>query len=148
MAPDIMVVFGRPKGHRGSYQQWLEGGIAPRVTFEILSRGNRPGEMIRKFQFYEQYGVAEYYIYDPENELLDGWLRKQDKLAEITEMDGWTSPALGIRFQFIDGKLQIFGPDSNRFATYLEVVQQREKERLRADRLAEQLRALGVKPVE
>ena len=33
MAPDIMVVFGRPKGHRGSYQQWLEGGIAPRVTF-------------------------------------------------------------------------------------------------------------------
>jgi Uma2 family endonuclease len=141
MAPDIMVVFGRPKGHRGSYQQWLEGGIAPRVTFEILSRGNRPGEMIRKFQFYEQYGVAEYYIYDPENELLDGWLRKQDKLAEITEMDGWTSPALGIRFQFIDGKLQIFGPDSRRFATYLELVQ-------RAERLAEQLRALGVKPVE
>jgi Uma2 family endonuclease len=141
MAPDILVVFGRPKGHRGSYQQWLEGGIAPKVTFEILSRGNRPGEMIRKFQFYEQYGVAEYYIYDPENELLDGWLRKQDKLTEITEMEGWTSPALGIRFQFIDGKLQIFGPDNRRFATYLELVQ-------RAERLAEQLRALGVKPVE
>jgi Uma2 family endonuclease len=141
MAPDIMVVFGRPKGHRGSYQQWLEGGIAPRVTFEILSRGNRPGEMIRKFQFYEQYGVAEYYIYDPENELLDGWLRKQDKLSEITEMDGWTSPALAIRSQFIDDKLQIFGPDSRRFATYLELVQ-------RSERLAEQIRALGVKPVE
>jgi hypothetical protein len=97
--------------------------------------------MIRKFQFYEQYGVGEYYIYDPENELLDGWLRKQDKLAEITEMEGWTSPALGIRFQFIDGKLQIFGPGNRRFATYLELVQ-------RAERVAEQLRALGVEPVE
>jgi hypothetical protein len=49
--------------------------------------------------------AKEYYIYDPESELLDGWLRKQDKLTEITEMEGWTSPALGIRFQFIDGKL-------------------------------------------
>jgi hypothetical protein len=24
-APDVMVVFGRPKGKRGSYQQWQEG---------------------------------------------------------------------------------------------------------------------------
>src|SRR3954466_14530691 len=28
-APDAMVVFGRPKGYRGSYRQWDEGGIAP-----------------------------------------------------------------------------------------------------------------------
>jgi len=152
-APDIMVVFGRTKGHRGSYQQWLEGGIPPKVTFEILSRGNRPGEMIRKFQFYEQYGVEEYYIYDPDNELLDGWILKAGKLTEISEMDGWTSPALGIRFQFIDGRLQIFGPAGAPFASYVELVQQREKERQekekqreRAERLAEQLRAMGVEP--
>ncbi len=30
VAPDAMVVFGRPKGDRGSYMQWREGGIAPR----------------------------------------------------------------------------------------------------------------------
>src|SRR3954464_12681789 len=28
-APDAMVAFGRPKGHRMSYQQWEEGGVAP-----------------------------------------------------------------------------------------------------------------------
>ena len=28
-APDVMVVIGRPKGNRGSYRQWEEGGIAP-----------------------------------------------------------------------------------------------------------------------
>ncbi len=28
-APDIRVVFGQPKGDRGSYLQWQEGGIPP-----------------------------------------------------------------------------------------------------------------------
>ncbi|NEP44014.1 MAG: Uma2 family endonuclease, partial [Okeania sp. SIO2H7] len=44
-APDAMVVFGRPKGDRGSYQQWKEDNIAPQVVFEILSPGNYPLEM-------------------------------------------------------------------------------------------------------
>src|SRR5437868_15361210 len=52
-APDVYVAFGRPKGHRGSYRQWEEGGIAPQVVFEILSPGNRPAEMTRKFEFYQ-----------------------------------------------------------------------------------------------
>ena len=29
IAPDALVVFGRPKGDRGSYKQWEEGGVAP-----------------------------------------------------------------------------------------------------------------------
>ncbi len=37
VAPDVMVVFGRPKGRRGSYKQWQEDNIAPQVVFEILS---------------------------------------------------------------------------------------------------------------
>ena len=74
-APDALVAFGRPKGYRGSYKQWEEGGIAPQVVFEVLSPGNRPGELVRKFRFYEQYGVEELYIYDPEKGTLDGWRR-------------------------------------------------------------------------
>src|SRR4051812_38807512 len=38
-APDVMVVFGRPKSCRRSYQRWREGGIAPQVVFEIISPG-------------------------------------------------------------------------------------------------------------
>jgi hypothetical protein len=31
-APDALVVFGRPKGYRGSYMQWREeGGVAPQT---------------------------------------------------------------------------------------------------------------------
>ena len=48
-APDAMVVLGRPKGDRGSYQQWKEDNIPPQVAFEILSPGNRPGKMAEKF---------------------------------------------------------------------------------------------------
>src|SRR4029077_2493270 len=65
-APDVLVAFGRPRGDRGSYRQWEEGGIAPQVVFEILSPGNRHGELIRKFNFYQRHGVEEYYVYDPD----------------------------------------------------------------------------------
>ena len=31
-APDVMVVFGRPKKDRGSYKQWEENNIAPKLS--------------------------------------------------------------------------------------------------------------------
>ncbi|MEN9244859.1 MAG: Uma2 family endonuclease, partial [Gloeomargarita sp. DG02_5_bins_242] len=56
VAPDVMVVFGRPKGERGSYRQWEEDNIAPQVVFEILSPGNTFKEMAKKLKFYDRYG--------------------------------------------------------------------------------------------
>jgi Uma2 family endonuclease len=67
MAPDALVAFERPKGRRGSYRQWEEANIAPQVVFEVLSPGNRAGEMRNKLDFYDKYGVEEYYIYDPDH---------------------------------------------------------------------------------
>ena len=55
--PDVMVAFGRPRGDRGSYKQWEEGGVAPHVVFEVMSPGNRAGKMAKKFLFYERHGV-------------------------------------------------------------------------------------------
>jgi len=147
-APDALVVFGRPKGHRGSYKEWEEAGIAPQVVFEVLSPGNRPVETIRKFRFYERYGVEEYYIYNPENGELAGWLRGATGLEEVEEMNGHKSPRLGVRFEPGEGPddLRIIGPDGRRFATYVELFEDREAQRQRADRLAAKLRELGVEP--
>ena len=116
-APDAMVAFGRPKGRRGSYKQWEEGNVAPQVVFEILSPGNRPDEMERKFEFYEKYGVEEYYIYDPDDGTLEGWLRKGDHLEKVADMAGFVSPRLDIRFEPGEGpdNLKIFGPDGEPF---------------------------------
>ena len=52
LAPDAMVVFGRPPGHRDSYMQWREDDLAPQVVFEVLSPRNTRAEMARKRQFY------------------------------------------------------------------------------------------------
>jgi Uma2 family endonuclease len=133
-APDAMVVFGRPKGYRGSYKQWLEGSIAPQVVFEVLSPGNRQSEIIRKFRFYERYGVEEYYVYDPDNGDLAGWLRGDSGLEDVAEMNGYISPRLGVRFEPGEGpdRLRIIAPNGRPFLTYVELVEEREAERLRA----------------
>lgn len=122
-APDVLVVFGRPKGDRGSYRQWEEENSPPRVVFEILSPGNRPSEMMRKFKFYERYGVQEYYVYDPDDIELTGWQRRDDKLVTVDDMDGWTSPHLGIRFVMGDTELEIYRPDGRKFLTMVELEQ-------------------------
>jgi Uma2 family endonuclease len=70
------VVFGRPKGERGSYRQWEEDNIAPQVVFEVLSPGNTLKEMTKKLQFYNRYGVQEYYIYDLDRNELTALERK------------------------------------------------------------------------
>src|SRR5262249_31315983 len=56
-APDVFVVFGRPPGDRRSYKQWEEDDIPMTVVFEILSPGNSGTEMVKKFAFYEDFGV-------------------------------------------------------------------------------------------
>jgi hypothetical protein len=84
-------------------------------------------------------------------------------------MEGWISPRLGVRFEFERGALQLYRPDGERFATYVELMEQREQEqqraeqehqraeqehqraeqeRQRAERLAARLRALGIDPEE
>lgn len=119
-APDALVAVGRPKGDRGSYQQWQEGGVAPQVVFEILSPGNRPGEMIAKFQFYDRYGVEEYYLYDPDKIDLTGWERQNGALQEIPNIQGWVSPRLGVRYQ-VNTELEIFLPSGQPFLTFQEI---------------------------
>ncbi|WP_017303743.1 Uma2 family endonuclease [Spirulina subsalsa] len=165
VAPDALVAFGRPKGERGSYKQWEEGNIAPQVVFEILSPGNRSGEMSKKQQFYDDYGVEEYYIYNPDRNNLQGFCRTEAGLRAIEEIQNWTSPRLGIRFVVTATTLELYRPDGRGFLSFLELEQRAEQadqraeqerqraeqadqraqqERQRAERLAAQLRALGI----
>ena len=167
VAPDAMVALGRPKGYRGSYKQWLEGGVAPQVVFEVLSPGNRPSEMARKLLFYQRHGVAEYYLYDPDNVTLDGnVLDKLGRFVRVPRMAGHVSPLLGIRFELAD-ELVVYRPDGERFLTYVELVERAEagqrevtRERQAAERerqaaatataaleaLRARLRAAGIDP--
>ncbi|UWU47507.1 Uma2 family endonuclease [Limnospira platensis] len=138
-APDVMVVFGVEKGDRGSYQQWKEKAIAPQVVLEILSPGNRPGELTRKLLFYDRYGVEEYYIYDPENNDLSGCIRSGDRLAMIEEMQNWVSPRLQVRFELSEETLTLYNPQGQPFSSPLEIEQQLQQERSRAKQVTAEL---------
>ena len=132
-APDAMVAFGRPKGYRGSYKQWVENGIPPQVVFEVLSPGNRPRGMAKKLLFYEKYGAEEYYTYDPDHVTMTGYLRDNSGFYQpIPKMNGFTSPRLGIQFDLSGVELAVLRPDGNRFMTYLEQCERNDQESQRA----------------
>jgi Uma2 family endonuclease len=167
LAPDAMVVFGRPMGYRGCYKQWEEGGIAPQVVFEVLSPNNTALEMMDKFNAYARFGIDEYYVYDPEKKEFRAWLRRGGALEPVVNVDGFQSPRLKVRFWPTAEGLKIERPDGTAFESHLEILgratrerqraeqerqraeQERrraEQERQRSDRLAEKLRSLGINP--
>ncbi len=82
-------------------------------------------------------------------------------------MNGWTSPQLGIVFDLSGDELVLKMPDGKPFETYQELMERAkvaeeaaqvsteraaaaeralEEERSRSEKLAEQLKALGVEP--
>ncbi|MEC4985228.1 MAG: Uma2 family endonuclease [Oscillatoria sp. PMC 1068.18] len=133
VAPDVMVVFGRPKGDRGSYKQWEEDNLTPQVVFEILSPGNTTHEMYNKLLFYQRFGVEEYYVYDPDKIDLSILHRSGGLLESVTEINDWVSPRLGIRFQITDETLEIYRPDGRRFLLPVEIDFLRQQESQRAE---------------
>jgi hypothetical protein len=121
------VAFGRPPGYRGSYKQWEEGGVAPQVVFEVLSPSNTREEMQDKFEWYEKYGVREYYLIDPYKNHVLGWAHRNDRLQPVYPIDDFRSPLLGIRFEE-NGEVKIFAPDGREFRTREERVAEIQEE--------------------
>jgi len=91
--------------------------------------------LIQKFQFYERYGVEEFYIYNPDAGFLEGWRRVTNHLEQIPRMAGFVSPRLGVRFQLgkAPNRLKIIGPAGEPFRPYLELYQLSQIERLHAE---------------
>jgi len=161
-APDVMVIFGVPKGERGSYKQWEENNIAPQVVFEILFPGNTQKEMSKKLLFYDRYGVEEYYIYDPDKNELSGLLRSEENLEVIESMDDWVSPRLGIRFDMSGEELQLYHSNGEIFQSFEQIkeqlqqkdeqLQQKDEQLQQKDEqlkiLAAKLQEMGIDPDE
>ena len=142
-APDVMVIFDRPKGKRRSYRQWQERNIPPQVVFEILSHSNKTRrgikEMQTKFNFYQTHGVEEYYIYDPKTYKLQGWLRQEQQLIPIANLSGWISPRLGIRFEVRSRQdLEIYYPDGRKFLSSPELAAQVEQAQQQVEQAQQQ----------
>ena len=118
--PDVYVAFGRPKGDRGSYMQWLEGGVPLTVVFEILSPLYTKEVMAEKFDFYDRHGVEEYYAYDPDCNELEIYTRDGATLRRCHDIADFVSPRLGIRFEMTETGMTVYHPHGGRFLTFVE----------------------------
>lgn len=159
-APDALVALGRPSGHRGSYRQWVEGGIAPQVVFEVLSPSNSGREMLEKLGFYDRYKVGEYYVFDPDSGALFGWHRTGDHLEPVEGEGPFACPLLGLVLHAEPGRIWFTTPDGAPLPDYLalaEMVQAGRAElnaakaeadaaKAEVERLRERLRQLGGEP--
>ncbi|HYR29005.1 MAG TPA: Uma2 family endonuclease, partial [Thermoanaerobaculia bacterium] len=87
--PDVIVI----KTERASIVGPKNVQGAPNLVVEVLSDGSRRADEIKKRKLYEQHGVDEYWIVDPELELVKIYRRTAaafERVAEIGTEDGGT----------------------------------------------------------
>ncbi len=136
-APDVLVVFGRPKGDRGSYKQWEEGGVPPTVVFDVLSPEYPAWRWNEMLGFYDEHGVDECYWYDPNDRRLMPFVRIDGDMCRVRSANGFVSPRLGIRFGLSGPELAVFRPDGRPFLSVEELATSYAAAEQRAARLAE-----------
>jgi Uma2 family endonuclease len=142
-APDVFVAFGRLAGERRSYKQWEEGDVAPQVVIEVLSPGYTPQEMEEKDAFYNDHGVEEYYLYNPDKDILEVYIRKGTVLRRRWFQNEFVSPRLGIRFDLTGKEMQVFYPNGRRFLTLKELEAERIAVEKKLHTTEEKLRRLA-----
>ena len=136
-APDLLIAFDVPNSERSSYQVWKEK-VFPQVIFEISSNRTWKDDIGEKYEIYEQYGVEEYYILDPEFAYLPApmmaFQRKGERLllAPI-ENDRIFSPRLGLQIVRTENSnnsstFRLFNPQTNEFLLNLEESEQKRRE--------------------
>jgi Uma2 family endonuclease len=160
VVPDGFLSLGveRQKGgkSRRSYAVWEENEIVPILTLEMVS--HTPGnEYDEKMKTYAGLGVLYYIVYNPEF-----WQRDRHQPFEVYKLDAdrhyhlqlsepYWMPEIGLGIGRYRGILN--GIDRELLAwfdrshtRYLMPEENVQIERQRADRLAAQLRALGIDP--
>jgi len=55
----------------------------------------------------------------PDKGDLSGWLTGE-RLDVMEPISGWVSPRLGVRFEISGTELELYRPDGEKFATYVE----------------------------
>lgn len=149
VAPDVMVIFGVAPGGRDSYKIWEEG-VVPQVVFEITSQATQQEDQIYKRRLYAEIGVQEYWLFDPKGEWLEPSLIGYQLVADQYQpMGDLCSSVLGLQLQ-VEDKLIAFTEigTGQRLLRPGELGEALQQEQQRAERLRQQLRALGVDPIE
>jgi Uma2 family endonuclease len=98
VSPDFFAVRGVPGRLRRTYKVWEEGK-GPDIVLELTSRSTHREDLGNKRAVYEELGVKEYFIFDPEG------IKFQPQLRAFRLKDGVLQPVPELRRE---GSCQVF----------------------------------------
>jgi Uma2 family endonuclease len=116
VAPDVFVARGVGKRARRVYKLWEERA-APDVVIELSSRQTWREDVDEKFELYQELGIKEYFLFDPEYDyLIDslvGYRLEEGRYSAIKVMSGKALiESLGLELVDTGETLRIFDPRS------------------------------------
>lgn len=145
-SPDLIVVRGVKKGDRRVFKLWEEK--PPTVVIEFSSRKTWKEDLQKKWKLYQDIGVSEYYIFDPEYDYLEEPLLAykliNGELVEVEVKDRKVySEALELEVVDTGVTLRFFNPKTGEFLpTPLEEHRARLYEQEARERAEEELARL------
>lgn len=144
--PDFFLIRNTQKRPRRSWVVWQEDGKYPDIIIELLSESTAKVDRNEKKILYQnRFRTPEYFWFDPEDLEFAGFrLVGQEYQAIVANESGrlW-SDILELYLGIYEGKLRYFTLDGQLVPTPEEAALQAQQ---RAERLADQLRALGIEP--
>lgn len=151
--PDFFLVKQTQKRPRNAWVVWEEDGKYPNLIIELLSTSTATTDRTLKKDLYqERFRTPEYFWFSPDTLEFEGWRLTGNRYQEITpNAQGWRwSEELSLYLGVEQGQLRYFTSEGDKIPTPEEVASQTqtqlEQERIRAQRLAERLRSLGIDP--
>jgi len=160
--PDFFLIKNTTRKPRNSWVVWEEDGRYPDLIIELLSDSTAKTDRTTKLELYaERFHTPEYFYFSPQTLELAGFRLNFNQYQPIVpNQQGWLwSETLGFYLGIYKGQLRYFSLDSTMIPTPEEAAikeiqkaeqeaRRAEQEKSRADRLAAQLKALGIDPDE
>ncbi|MCY7377116.1 MAG: Uma2 family endonuclease [Pyrinomonadaceae bacterium] len=118
-SPDVMIVKSVGNHLRQNYNVWQEKQF-PQVIFEISSRRTWGEDLVKKWFLYQQFGVKEYYIFDPEYDCLpEPFIAHRLKRGELKQVsiknNRIFSEEIGLEIVDTGEGLRLFNPETKQF---------------------------------
>lgn len=164
--PDFFLVKDTEKRSRNSWVVWEEDGRYPDLIIELLSDTANVDRTLKKNLYQSRFHTPEYFWFSPETLEFVGFELVGNQYQEIVpNSQGWRwNQVLGLYLGIHENKLRYFTAGGDLVPTPEEVAfiaQQQaqqatarandaelllQQQRERSQRLAEQLRSLGIEP--
>ncbi|MEA5449663.1 Uma2 family endonuclease [Leptolyngbya sp. CCNP1308] len=151
--PDFFLINQTERRPRKSWVVWEEGGQYPDLIIELLSPATaKTDRSLKKVLYQDRFRTPEYFWFSPETLEFEGYRlvgQHYDAIAPNAAGQRW-SEVLGLFLGVQNETLRYFHssgelvPTPEEAAAAAQAAAQQAQER--GDRLAEQLKALGVEP--